>query len=149
MFIGEGAPYHYFMGQIEQESSCREGVIASDGGMGLAQFMPQTSEWIHFKEDTLKEFGINPQPLNPAWAIRAMILYDRYCYKQTICKGWYFAFRAYNGGIGNLNKEIKLANSCVYEDVEKKCSRKLMFCKINIEYPYKIFKRAEKYVRSY
>lgn len=145
VFIGEDAPYHYFMAQIEQESSCKEGIVASDGGMGLAQFMPKTADWIHVREQALKEFGVDPQPFNPRWAIRALILYDRYCYNTTICKGWYFAFRGYNGGVGLLNKEIKLASSCIPEEVERHCIRKQIFCKINIEYPYKIFKKAVKY----
>ncbi|KAF0145110.1 MAG: Uncharacterized protein FD156_1221 [Nitrospirae bacterium] len=145
------------MGQVDQESRCREGITAFDGGMGLGQFMPDTAAWMQAREAALKEFGIDPQPYNPRWAIRALILYDRYLYKEAPCEGWYFAFRAYNGGMGNLSKEIRLANSCIEKDIERRCKRRVLrlksgalldMCKVNIEYPYLIFQKAEKYKRG-
>jgi len=157
-FIGTDAPTHYFMGQIEQESQCKEGITAFDGGMGLGQFMPDTADWIQAREAALKEFGIDPQPYNPRWAIRALILYDRWLYKEVACEGWYYAFRAYNGGLGNMNKEIRLAHSCDKITVERHCKRRLIklksgslldLCKVNIEYPYLIFIKAEKYRRQF
>lgn len=149
--IGVDAPAHYFMGQIQQESRCNEGATAFDGGMGLGQFMPETAAWIHKKERSLQEFEFNPY--DPAWNIRAMILYDRYCYENTLCKGWYYAFRAYNGGVGNLNREIKYAGICEQKIVESFCKRKVIkirtgaldLCRVNIEYPYAIFNRAKNY----
>lgn len=148
------APYHYFMGQIEQESRCNEKVTAFDGGMGLGQFMPTTATWIHEKEHSLREISAKPTPYDPRWNIRALILYDRYLYDSGTCSGWYFAFRSYNGGAGNLNKEIRRAGSCDTALIEKQCSRKkiklkggsmLDLCKVNIEYPYLIFEKGEKY----
>lgn len=150
--IGVDAPAHYFMGQIEQESRCSEGVTAFDGGMGLGQFMSETAAWIHGKEKALQEFGFNPY--DPRWSIRALILYDRWLSGHTACQSWYYAFRAYNGGLGNLNKEISLANSCDERAVEGRCRRKVLklksgtmldLCKVNIEYPHLIFRKAEKY----
>ncbi|MEM4239432.1 MAG: transglycosylase SLT domain-containing protein [Nitrososphaerota archaeon] len=148
-FLGDDAPYYYFMAQIELESSCREGIVAPDGGQGLAQFMPETANWIHSKERYLQELTSDPEPFNPKWAIRAMILYDKFCYEKTLCKGWYFAFRAYNGGIGNLNREIKIAGSCNVDDIERSCRRAKSFCEINISYPYEIIRRSAKYVIKY
>jgi soluble lytic murein transglycosylase-like protein len=144
------------MGQIEQESRCNEGITAFDGGMGLGQFMPDTADWIHAREAAIKEFGIDPQPYNPRWAIRALMLYNRWLYKETDCEGWYYTFRAYNGGLGNINKEIRLADSCDSKIVERHCKRRLIrlksgmldLCKVNIEYPYLIFEKAEKYRRQ-
>jgi soluble lytic murein transglycosylase-like protein len=145
--IGMYAPVHYFMGQIEQESRCNEGATAFDGGMGLGQIMPETAKELHRKYPELRELAFNPY--DPKWNIRAMILYDRACYREVICQDWYFAFRAYNGGVGNINKEIHIAKTCNYEDVEKVCKRgkkgMLDLCKLNIEYPYKIFEKARKY----
>jgi soluble lytic murein transglycosylase-like protein len=144
------------MGQIVQESGCREGVTAFDGGMGLSQFMPATAEWIHGREKALRELYVSPQPYDPHWAIRAMILYDQHLYKTGKCPGWYFAFRSYNGGAGNLNKEISRAGSCETSAVEAACKRKVItlksgrpldFCVVNIEYPYLITKHGEKYIR--
>ena len=153
--IGTDAPAHYFMGQIEQESRCNEGITAFDGGMGLGQFMPDTAEWMQKREKTLQELGFNPY--DPKWSIRALILYDRWLYVRTDCKAWYFTFRAYNGGLGNINKEIKLAKQCNTSCVERHCKRKVItlkrgalldLCRVNIEYPYLIFKKAEKYTEG-
>jgi hypothetical protein len=152
--IGMTAPVHYFMGQIEQESRCNEGATAFDGGMGLGQVMPETAKELHRKYPELRELGLNPY--DPQWNIRAMILYDRACYRAVNCEGWYFAFRAYNGGAGLLNREIARAGSCEISKVEEQCKRGknklksgtiLDSCKVNIEYPYKIFKKAEKWAR--
>lgn len=154
--IGVDAPWHLFMGQIETESACREGITAFDGGMGLGQFMKATAEDIHKREKSLQEISIEPDPYNPRWNIRAMILYDRNLYKSCICKGWYYAFRSYNGGQGNLHKEIRRSGECSQKTVEKQCSRKVIklkcgdmldFCKVNIKYPYEIFAKGEKYAR--
>ncbi len=106
LHISIDAPAHYFMGQIEQESRCNEGITAFDGGMGLGQFMPETAEWIQKKEMTLRDIAVQPLPYDPQWSIRALILYDRWLYKSTACPGWYYAFRAYNGGVGLMNREI-------------------------------------------
>lgn len=151
--IGMYAPVHYFMGQIEIESKCNEKATSFDGGMGLAQFMPEVAVWIHKKEKFLQEFPRNPY--DPRWAIRALILYDRFCYKSVSCSGWYYAFRAYNGGIYNINKEIEKTGSCDICAVEKNCSRKVLklktgnldLCKVNIAYPNKIFRESRKYER--
>lgn len=149
----EPPPYHLFLAQMEQESNCREGATAFDGGMGLGQFMEATAQDIHSREKALQELSLKPNPYDPRWNIRAMILYDIRLYKG-ICEGWYFAFRSYNGGQGNLNKEIRRAGSCEPADIEKHCARKkitlksgfvLDFCKVNIEYPYLIFEKGEKY----
>lgn len=149
--IGMDAPAYYFMGQIEQESRCDEGATSFDGGMGLGQFTEQTAEWIHEREQALKDIPMNPY--DPRWSIRAMILYDYWLYGKTDCKGWYYAFRAYNGGLGNINREIRAAGSCDEKEVERCCKRYsirlknglLNFCKVNITYPYLIFLKAEKY----
>jgi soluble lytic murein transglycosylase-like protein len=152
--IGMSAPTHYFMGQIEQESRCDEGATAFDGGMGLGQIMPETAKELYKRYKVLQEFPFNPY--DPRWNIRALVLYDSECYNSVSCRGWYFAFRAYNGGASLLNREIARAGSCEIERVESQCKRKVHrlkngslfdFCKVNIEYPYKIFRKAEKWAR--
>ena len=155
-FIGIDAPTHYFMGQIEQESRCKEGITAFDGGQGLCQFMPATADDIQKREAALRELGAEPMPYDPRWAIRALVLYDQWLYQRTACNGWYFAFRAYNGGLGGINREIKTAGCCQETIVEAQCRRrvitlkngsKLDLCRVNIEYPHLIFKRSEQYRR--
>lgn len=150
-FIAEDEPWQKFLAQIKQESRCDEGVTAFDGGMSLAQFMPETAEWINKREKALHEFPYNPY--DPRWSIRALILYDKYLYGIVACKDWYFAFRAYNGGAGLLNREITRAASCETALVESQCKRKIIklksgpldLCKVNCTYPRRIAKYAEAY----
>jgi len=153
-YIGPDAPTHLFMGQIEQESRCNEGITAFDGGMGLGQFMPDTAEWIQEHEKALKEISVEPSPYDPKWSIRALVLYDNWLYGVVACKDWYFAFRAYNGGAGVLGREIKRAGSCDLALVEKHCKRKVIrlksgktldMCAVNISYPRETSKKGEKY----
>lgn len=148
------APAHLFLAQIEQESRCNESAIAFDGGMGLGQFMPDTARWIHAKEGSLREISETPAPIDPRWNIRAMILYDKRLYNASQCPGWYYAFRAYNGGAGILSREIARAGSCDIPRVENECRRKVMtlkngsrldMCRVNIEYPARIFLKSEAY----
>jgi len=150
--IGLDAPAHEFMAQIEQESRCNEGITAFDGGQGLGQFMPRTAVEIG-KKKALQEISKNPTPYDPRWAIRALILYDLDCFRAVICPVWHFAFRAYNGGAGLLNKEIRRAGSCDQDAVAGCCSRKVIktkwgpldLCKVNCDYPVQIRKRSIKY----
>lgn len=157
VFAGMDAPAYAFMGQIETESRCNAGITAFDGGMGLSQFMPATARWLQRREDSLQEISSRAAPYNPNWAIRALIIYDRQLYDQTSCRDWHFAFRAYNGGLGNLNKEIKQASSCDPALVAKHCHRKILklknggtlnLCQVNISYPRKVFQAGEKYRRA-
>jgi len=147
-FFGLNAPVHYFMGQVEQESRCNEGITAFDGGIGLMQLMPATVKQI--QGDWMVQFS----PYSPEWNIRAGIYWDKQNLGWVLCKDYYFMFRAYNGGAGNLNKEIRNAGSCKWDDVEKKCKRGgvyyvgknyVDFCTVNIRYPYLIFKKSERY----
>lgn len=155
--IGMDAPAHDFMGQIETESACNAGVTAFDGGMGLGQFMPATAEWIQEREEALKDLSVEPLPYDPRWAIRALILYDHWLFKNVTCPEWHFAFRAYNGGLGNLNREIGRAGTCDPEKVAACCKRKVLrlkkgfldLCRVNVEYPEKILRAAEKYRRRF
>jgi hypothetical protein len=155
-FLGRGAPHHYFAGQIEQESRCNEGITAFDGGQGLGQFMPRTAAAIHEEEAALRELGAVPLPYDPRWAIRALVLYDRRLYTQTTCPGWYFAFRAYNGGAALINREALRAGTCLQAGVERACQRKVLtlksgarldLCRVNIEYPQLIIRRSAGYVK--
>jgi hypothetical protein len=142
-----GMPFHYayYIGQIEQESKCNPNAVARDGGKGLGQFMDKT--W----EEVSKKAGFNVSVFNPHYNIKAMMFYNKFNYdiflNKKLCvdssyKDLYFVFRAYNGGAGNLLKEIK---SCNREEIESNCKRNPVSCRINIEYPYKIFDKASKY----
>lgn len=97
---GLGAPVPMFAAQIEQESGWRPGVTAWDNGRGLAQFMDPTAETI---VRLYPELG-QADPYNPAWAIRAMVRYDAWLWKQVkgadACNRWAAALKGYNAGVG-------------------------------------------------
>lgn len=154
--IGTDAPAYDFMRQIEVESACNAGVTAFDGGMGLGQFMPTTADWIQGKEDSLREISDQAAPYDPRWAIRALILYDRQLYEGVECRDWHYAYRAYNGGLTRINREIRAARSCEHDAVAACCDRKkirmkwgiLDMCRVNCDYPKKIKAAGVRYRRS-
>lgn len=109
---GLDAPVATMAAQIHQESRWRIDARSRVGAEGLAQFMPATSEWFA---------SINPrdlttaQPFNPAWAMRAMVLYDAWLHKRIAaadnCNRWAFTLSAYNGGLGWVQRDQALASA--------------------------------------
>jgi hypothetical protein len=151
--IGMDAPAHDFMGQIEIESNCNPKAIGPTGDIGLGQFNWDTASWLQKKEKALREIAVKARPLNPAWSIRAVVLFDRWLYENVDCRDWHYAFRAYNGGLTLMNKEIARAGTCFHKAVEKKCRRNIIetakgnlnLCQINIYYPYRVRAAGKKY----
>ena len=105
---GLEAPVAVFAGQIEQESRW-DPKVCSAYACGLAQFTPATAAWI--SGAYAAKLGEN-NVFNPAWAIRAVLIYDRNLYDQitaaTDCDRWGFTLSAYNGGLGNVRKDVRL-----------------------------------------
>jgi soluble lytic murein transglycosylase-like protein len=97
---GMDAPVATFAGQIHQESRWDGQAVSPAGAQGLAQFMPATARWL---PQVAPETG-EPLPYSPAWAIRAMVSYDRWLWKRiraaSDCDRWAMALSAYNGGLG-------------------------------------------------
>ena len=97
---GLDAPVATFAAQIHQESGWRENVTAQDNGRGLAQFMDPTANWL------VKRYPVlgRADPYNPAWAMRAMVQYDRYLFDQVrgadTCQRMAAALKGYNAGVG-------------------------------------------------
>ena len=109
---GLDAPIAVMAAQVHQESSWRADARSSFAS-GLTQFTPSTADWISqkFPED----LGAN-QPLNPAWALRALARYDKYLYDRqgTIpldCDRWAFTLSGYNGGEGWVNRDKRLTKA--------------------------------------
>lgn len=105
---GLNAPVATFAGQVHQESTWKANARSRTGAAGLAQFMPRTSDWISGLYSD--ELGAN-EPLNPAWALRALVRYDRYLYDrigkwETDCDRVMFSLASYNGGLGWVNKRM-------------------------------------------
>jgi len=144
---GMDAPVATFAGQIHQESRWNASAKSPVGAAGMAQFMPATASWIcGFAKDLPPGCNV----LNPNWAIRALVTYDKYLYDRTpkvgnTCGRMWAALRGYNGGLGHWNKEwqnagrpsnLKLADaSC------GTASRAIKHCRENLTYPEKIVTR--------
>lgn len=106
---GIDAPVATFAGQIHQESRWNP-QARSIYANGLAQFTPDTADWI--SGAYAKDLGDN-QPFNPAWALRALVRYDKHLWDRlagrTDCDRMAFVLSAYNGGAGWVTRDKKLA----------------------------------------
>lgn len=101
---GLSAPIPMFAAQVEQESGWRPGITAWDNGRGLAQFMDPTADTIVRLYPELQA----PQPYNAAWALRALVRYDQWLWRQvkgdTVCDHWAGAIKGYNAGVGYVRQ---------------------------------------------
>lgn len=98
--------------QIHQESAWRPGVDSRVGAQGLAQFMPATSAWI---VEIYPDLG-QAAPYSPGWAMRAMTRYNKWHWSRLSgtadsCERWAFTMSAYNGGMGWVNRDRRLATA--------------------------------------
>lgn len=109
---GLDAPIATFAAQIHQESRWKPDAQSRVGAEGLAQFMPATSDW--FSELYPNKLG-DRQPYNPAWALRALVIYDKWLFKRiradSPCDKWAMVLSAYNGGLGWVIKDRQLASA--------------------------------------
>lgn len=108
---GLDAPVAVFAGQIHAESRWNPNAKSPVGAQGLAQFMPATAAWL---PTVAPETG-KPMPYNPGWAIRALVTYDLWLWKRVAAANDYermaFTLSAYNGGLGWVNRDKRLAES--------------------------------------
>lgn len=107
---GLNGPVAAMAAQVHQESGWNPDAKSPYAG-GLAQFTPDTADWISKKYASA--LGTN-QPYEPAWALRALAQYDKYLYDTmsfaaTDCDRWAFTLSAYNGGAGWVNRDRVLA----------------------------------------
>lgn len=108
-YWGLDAPVATFAAQIHTESRFKTDAVSHAGARGIAQFMPGTSRWISGVYAHLKE----NEPSNPEWGIRALVTYDRYLFDRVngadYCQRMAKALASYNGGLGWLRRDEKLA----------------------------------------
>ena len=107
---GMAAPVADFAAQLHQESGWRPDAVSPVGAQGLAQFMPATADWISQLMP-----GLNSrEPFNPAWAIRALVSYDRWLWQRVSatdsCERMAMALSGYNGGLGWVQRDKRLAS---------------------------------------
>lgn len=107
---GISAPVADFAAQIHQESLWRHDAVSPVGARGMAQFMPATADWIAGAYPAL---GPTPQPASPAWAIRALVTYDRHIWERLSaadnCNRMAKTASGYNGGPGWVSRDERLA----------------------------------------
>ena len=141
-------PYWYGVAQLEQESLCRESVIAFDGGQGIAQFMPKTETWIE------QLMGEDIDMMNPKQAIRAQAFYIKRIHEKENWTGKLFIdYQIYNGGKTALYKEYQRAGCLDWEKMKANCQRKklqfkwgiLDMCEVNYDYSVQIWKKGQSY----
>lgn len=106
---GLSAPVAVFAAQVEQESGWNPQAVSPVGARGLGQFMPATA-----KDMGKLRPDLGPaEPINPGWAIRALVAYDlanlRRVRAATPCDAWAMALSAYNGGLGWVQRDQALA----------------------------------------
>lgn len=136
-----------FAAQIRQESNWNPNA-RSPYATGLTQFTPSTAAWISGAYPELADgFFTGPdRRLDWKWSIRAMVRYDRLLYTKLSkqrppivelfpAKGnlWTLTLRAYNGGIGWIQKEL---HGC--ETMDFACCdrfRRKSACRENLGYP--------------
>jgi len=141
--FGINAPAAVFAAQIHQESGWHADARSPVGARGLAQFMPATAAWMCGRHQDLPP---GCDVLTPAWAMRALVEYDRDLYGAVRghgeCDRYWFTLRAYNGGLVNLNSERRLATDPLSRVVvDAQCGmglRDQRFCAENTGYPRRI-----------
>lgn len=106
---GLNAPVADFAAQLHQESGWNPAARSPVGAQGLAQFMPSTADWIA----GLMPHLASREPYNPGWAIRALVSYDRWLWQRVTvpdgCERMAMTLSAYNGGLGWVNRDRRLA----------------------------------------
>lgn len=148
---GIDAPVATMAAQVHQESGWRPAVKSPAGALGIAQFMPATAEWM---QQLYPRSLANGDPLNPVWALRAMAQYNKW-HEQRItaineCEQWAMMLSAYNGGLGWVNRDKKLASEkgsdplIWFAHVERfNAGRSASNFRENRDYSRKILKRWE------
>ncbi len=145
---GLDAPVAVFAAQVHQESAWRPEAVSRVGARGLAQFMPATATWWCELNHLAP---VDCQPHNTAWALRALVGYDKYLYDRTPTRysGYdrmWVALRSYNGGLGHWQHEQRIAAASgaaqpTRGQVDAACGkarRAAVHCPENLGYPRRI-----------
>lgn len=147
-YFGIQFPWWYGIGQLKQESACREKITAFDAGQGVAQFMPKTSQYIQ------SLMGEKLDPYNSKQAIRMQAFYmHRIHTKENWTKVLWLDYQIYNGGKGLIYKEYQRAKVADWSAMRAQCRRNkiqmkwgiLDLCAVNYGYS----KNIEKYGNTY
>ena len=114
MYWGVEANVALFAAQFHQESMWNNDAKSGVGAKGLGQFMPGTASDVNKRYADLRQYEL----YSPMWSIKALFLYDRELYNQIKpqvktaihpCSRYAMMLSSYNGGLGWLNRDRKLA----------------------------------------
>jgi hypothetical protein len=150
-YFGNSYPYWYALGQLRQESNCRANATAFDCGQGIAQFMPATAKEIN------RQMKANLNPYCPEQAIRMQAFYMSRIHRRNATKKLFIDYQGYNGGEGNIKKELaragqpdwnKMKAVCQRKTITLKSGQKLSFCEVNYDYSRKVYKYGQSYKRG-
>lgn len=145
--FGIDFPWWYAVGQLQQESNCRN-VISRDGvgSQGVSQVT-----W-RFWEKYLQAQGV-PDLGTSTNQIRAQALINKDAYNQAKPKKLWISYQIYNGG-GLVLKEIARAGVADWESARCQCKRKIITfsngqkidaCVINYDYSQLLYKYGNTY----
>ena len=142
---GLGAPVPAFAAQVHQESGWRPDAVSRVGARGLAQFMPATATWWCERTRVAQSDCL---PHNPAWALRALVGYDKFLFDRAPVRmsdfdRLWLALRGYNGGEGHWQAEARSTGlrEPTLADIDRACGtarRAPVHCKENLHYPRRI-----------
>lgn len=142
---GLDAPVATLAAQVHQESGWRPDAVSQVGAQGMAQFMPATARWWC---ELNKMPASQCMPNNPAWALRALVGFDKYLYDRTPARytahdRMWVALRGYNGGLGHWQAEaaktgVPLPTRMQVDAACGQARRGLVHCIENLGYPQRI-----------
>lgn len=146
-FFGTDYPYHYSIGQLQQESNCRN-VISRDGvgSEGPAQITYKV--W----KDALARKGIT-EIRTTKNHLRAQAYINRCAWNEARVKRLWVMYQIYNGG-GLVNKEIQRAGVAEWAAAKQACRRKVVrfqdgssesACSINYNYSRQVCRYGDSY----
>lgn len=147
---GVDYPYWYAVGQLQQESGCRN-VISNDGvgSQGVAQITYKVWKKDLQKNGVNNIISIDNQILAQAYIMKACII-------QAKGHKLWVGYQIYNGG-GLVNKEISRAKVTDWKKAKDNCNRsystfkingriqKISNCEINYDYSQKVYKYGNSY----
>lgn len=109
---GLDAPVATFAAQVHQESRWKFNARSPVGAQGLGQVMPSTATWL--AQLFPKTLG-KVEPYNPTWSLMALVSYDRWLADRikarNTCEQTAMVLSSYNGGLGWLQRDRKLASA--------------------------------------
>jgi hypothetical protein len=147
LLFGTDFPSHYSVGQLQQESNCRD-VISRDGvgSEGPAQITYRL--W----KDALARKGIT-EIRTTKNHLRAQAFINKCAYNEARVKKLWIAYQIYNGG-GLVNKEIQRAGKPDWALAKAQCRRKIVHfrdgssesaCDINYDYSRRVYRYGNAY----